>query len=81
MPSSVNFPDPVTMDKPTADKTKGSRTLSWSKAGANPDGTPKNCTQAKKPDGTYRFVDGLSISLKFSTLPVKIGSLDPPPAG
>ncbi len=34
LPSSVNFPDPVTMDKPTADKTKGSRTLSWSKAGA-----------------------------------------------
>jgi hypothetical protein len=44
----------------------------------NPDGTPKNCTQAKKPDGTYRFVDGLSISLKFSTLPTKIGALDAP---
>ncbi len=44
----------------------------------NWDGTGKNCTQALGPDGKPRFVDGLSISLKFSTLPVKIGALAPP---
>ena len=32
LPSSVTFPDPVTLDKPTA--SKGTRTLTWSKAAA-----------------------------------------------
>jgi hypothetical protein len=34
LPSSVTFPDPVTLEKPTADRTKGLRTLTWSKAGS-----------------------------------------------
>jgi hypothetical protein len=44
----------------------------------NWDGTGKNCTQALDANGKPRFVDGLSISLKFSTLPVKLGALEPP---
>ena len=32
LPSSVTFPDPVTLNKPTSDKQKGTRTLSWTKA-------------------------------------------------
>lgn len=42
------------------------------------DGTGKNCTQKLGADGKPMFRDGLSIALKFSTLPVRIGALDPP---
>jgi hypothetical protein len=41
------------------------------------DGTAKNCTQKLGADGKPLFVDGLSISLKFSTLPVLLGHLEP----
>ncbi|MBI5481338.1 MAG: hypothetical protein HY906_20940 [Deltaproteobacteria bacterium] len=44
----------------------------------NWDGTGKNCTQKLGANGKAMFVDGLSISLKFSTLPVRIGALEPP---
>jgi hypothetical protein len=43
----------------------------------NADGTPKSCTEALGPDGKPRFVDGLSITLKFSTLPVNLGAVEP----
>ncbi len=30
------------------------------------------CTLAKLPDARYRFVDGLSVALKFTAVPVKL---------
>jgi hypothetical protein len=31
------------------------------------DGT--HCTQARNPDGSFRFVDGISLALTFSAAP------------
>jgi hypothetical protein len=45
-----------------------------------PDGTTTTqCTQAMMPDGvTYRFVDGVSVELNFTTTPIK--AITAPPA-
>ena len=34
------------------------------------------CTQATLPDGTPRFVDGLSTALRFSAVPVRISGAE-----
>jgi hypothetical protein len=36
-----------------------------------------DCPLAKDDKGKYRFVDGLSVALRFSAVPVKIGSIVP----
>ncbi|HEY3354915.1 MAG TPA: putative metal-binding motif-containing protein [Polyangia bacterium] len=41
-------------------------------------GKPKKCTEALLPNGKPRFVDGLSITLTFNTLPTRIGAVDQP---
>jgi hypothetical protein len=42
-------------------------------------GNPKKCTEALNPaNGKPRFVDGLSITLTFDTLPTRIGAVDKP---
>ena len=42
------------------------------------EGHPKQCTEALKPDGTPRFVDGLSLTLKFSSIPTRLGAIEAP---
>jgi hypothetical protein len=42
------------------------------------EGRPKPCTEALKPDGTPRFVDGISLTLKFSAIPTRLGAVEAP---
>jgi hypothetical protein len=34
-----------------------------------------DCALAKKPDGTLRFVDGLSVAIRFTAVPCKLGDV------
>jgi hypothetical protein len=43
----------------------------------NFDGNGTPCALAKDSKGNYRFVDGLSVALKFTAVPVKLGDIVP----
>jgi len=44
----------------------------------DPFGNPKPCTEALKPNGTPRFVDGLSLAFTFTAIPTRIGAVEAP---
>ena len=43
----------------------------------NFDGKGTPCWLAKDKNGNYRFVDGISLALKFTAVPVKLGDVLP----